>query len=50
MAGAAPGTGFAISRRSNIASQAVIEVKGRAAAAAKSSVRGFLPTIRSSTR
>ena len=37
----APGTGLATSSRSNIASQAVIEVSGRAAAG-KSSERGFV--------
>jgi hypothetical protein len=47
---AAPGTGFATSSRSNIASHAVIEVSGKAAAAGKPSVRGLRPTIRSSTR
>jgi hypothetical protein len=50
IARAAPGTGLATSSLSNIASHAVIEVNGKAAAAAKSSVRGFRPTIRSSTR
>ncbi len=37
-------------KRSNSTSQAVIEVSGRAAAAAKSSVFGLRPTMRSSTR
>ena len=50
MALAAPDTGRRMSSRSNIASQAVSEDSGSAAAAAKSSDFGFRPTIRSSTR
>ena len=50
IAGAAPGTGFATSRRSNIASQAVNAVSGSAAASAQSSDAGLRPTIRASTR
>jgi hypothetical protein len=42
-----PGTAPSLS---NSSSHAVIEVSGSAAACAKDSVFGFLPTMRSSTR
>ena len=41
---------FEIPRRSNSPSQAVMVVSGSAAASAKESLRGFAPTMRSSTR
>ena len=47
---AAPGTSLRTSRRSNSASQAVIDVSGRAAASAQSRLCGLAATIRSSTR
>ena len=48
--GGARGIGLAIAKRSNSISQAVIDVRGRAAAEAKSSDFGLRPTMRSSTR